>query len=159
VLDSWTAALTGAGAVASGETGSSVLETTTGMPSMVVVPITTGSPVSYDPSGSSVTVACSMTITLSVTTSRRAALFRTSYRPARASLASKEVAKMAKVEKVEERIAQDEVHDLNSLLLLLLSEMRVVIKTLCVAFFRRGVRGGKKVSRSWKRKNWGVQRT
>jgi SHS2 domain-containing protein len=74
-------------------------------------------------------------------------------------LASKEVAKMAKVEKVEERIARDEVHDLDSLLLLLLSEMRVVIKTPCVVFFRRWVRGGKKVSRSWKRKNWGLQRT
>jgi hypothetical protein len=75
--------------------------TRTGVPSIVTVATATGAPVAKDPSAASVTMTCSVTITLSVTT--YTSLFRTSYRPAKTSLTSKE-AKMARLEKVDERI-------------------------------------------------------
>jgi hypothetical protein len=76
--------------------------TRTGVPSIVTVAMASGAPVAKDPSAASVTMICSVTITLSVTTYR--SLFRTSYRPAKTSLTSKEEAKMARLEKVDERI-------------------------------------------------------
>jgi hypothetical protein len=76
--------------------------TRTGVPSIVTVAMASGAPVAKDPSASSVTMTCSVTITLSVTTYR--SLFRTSYRPAKTSLTSKEETKMARLEKVDERI-------------------------------------------------------
>lgn len=79
-------------------------EITTGVPAIVAVPMATGRPVSNDPSASSVTVISSVTITLSVTTT--ISLFRTSNRPA-TFLTSKEVAKRARVEKVERILSYD----------------------------------------------------
>jgi hypothetical protein len=76
--------------------------TRTGVPSIVTVAMASGAPVAKDPSAASVIMTCSVTITLSVTTYR--SLFRTSYRPAKTSLTSKEEAKMARLEKVDERI-------------------------------------------------------
>jgi hypothetical protein len=76
--------------------------TRTGMPSIVTVAMASGAPVAKDPSAASVTMTCSVTITLSVTTYR--SLFRTSYRPAKTSLTSKEEAKMARLENVDESI-------------------------------------------------------
>lgn len=74
-----------------------VLDTVTGVPSMVVVPIAKAAPVSYTPSASSVTVTSSVTMTMSVTTSL---LCRCKCGAARTSLASKEEAKTATLEKV-----------------------------------------------------------
>jgi hypothetical protein len=76
--------------------------TRTGVPSIVTVAMASGAPVAKDPSAASVTMTCSVTITLSVTTYR--SLFRTSYRPAKTSSTSKEEAKMARLENVDERI-------------------------------------------------------
>ena len=82
--------------------GGTVLDTTIGVPSIVVVPMMTGASVTKVPSVSSITVTASVITTSSMIN----ALLRASYLPAKTPLVSREVAKRPQ-EKTEESILFD----------------------------------------------------